>query len=524
MPRPDPRRPVPPATAAAVLLAAGVAAAAPAFAQDPYGPDPYGPDPYGPAVLHSNREAFRIPFAASPADLAAAGATEARLLVSTDGGRGWAEAGRAAPGAGGFRYAAPAEGDYWFSLLTVDAAGNPAPANVAITPQLHVRVDRTAPAVALSAAPADDGTVAVNWDVTDAAADPNTLAVTFTPDDGTPGGGPPQPVTVAAGLSGAFHIPADRAAGRVTVSVRDAAGNTGTASRALGGSRLGGDEHVTAQSAPPVRTAAAFAPDGPALPGPPTVAAVRQGFPTPAPMPNPVASGTSAPRLTPPPLAPSPLTPADGLGEDAAAAAVPLRERSFKVGYAVDAVGSSGVGRVDLYITPDGGGRWYSYGEDADRVSPADVTVPGDGEYGFCVRVRSGAGLSEPPPKSGEAPDVRVTVDGTPPAVDLLSAGQGRGADAGRLTVAWRVTEDRPAAAPVRVELGRSAAGPWSVVQDWTADAGAARLPIPPGAGGRIYVRVTARDAAGNQRSAVTPNGVPVDLARPTARVLGVVR
>ncbi|WP_171185693.1 hypothetical protein, partial [Alienimonas chondri] len=41
---------------------------------------------------------------------------------------------------------------------------------------------------------------------------------------------------------------------------------------------------------------------------------------------------------------------------------------------------------------------------------------------------------------------------------------------------------------------------------------------------GRVFVRVTARDAAGNERSAVTTGGVPVDLTRPAARVLGVVR
>ncbi|NNJ25554.1 hypothetical protein LzC2_16260 [Planctomycetes bacterium LzC2] len=39
-----------------------------------------------------------------------------------------------------------------------------------------------------------------------------------------------------------------------------------------------------------------------------------------------------------------------------------------------------------------------------------------------------------------------------------------------------------------------------------------------------MFVRVTARDAAGNERSAVTTGGVPVDLTRPAARVLGVVR
>ena len=507
--------------------------------------------PAGPQVVHSNRETFRIPFAASAADLAAAGATEARLLVSTDGGRQWHEGGRAEPGSGGFRYAAPADGDYWFSVLTVDAAGQPAPAEVAIVPQLHVRMDRVAPAVTLAAAPAGDGTVAVSWAVNDAAANPATLTATFTPD-----GGAPQAVPVAKGLNGSFRIPAARSAGTVTVSATDAAGNVGTASGRTDGAPTD-DARTTPSATPPANRQAT--PAQYAVPADPHAPSAHgSAFYTPVPSrsrtaalptyPEPALPQTGS--VTPLPAPPPPALPGDGTFGDAldygpmqpvarqtppAPTPAPLRatgtvlkNRSFKIGYAVDAVGSSGVGKVELFITPDGGRHWYSYGEDADRQSPANVTVPGDGEYGFCVRVRSGAGLSDAPPKAGDAPDVRITVDGTPPAVEILSAGQGRGADANTLSLAWRITDDRPAAAPVRVELGESPAGPWELVRDWHVDAGAAAVPIRPGqgarSGGRVYVRVTARDEAGNERSAVTPNGVPVDLSRPSARILGVVR
>ncbi|MFH5803429.1 hypothetical protein, partial [Alienimonas sp. DA493] len=204
-----------------------------------------------------------------------------------------------------------------------------------------------------------------------------------------------------------------------------------------------------------------------------------------------------------------------------------LKTRTFKIGYAVDAVGSSGVGAVDVFITPDGGRHWYSYGQDADRVSPAEISVPGDGDYGFCVRVRSGAGLAPAPPRNGEAPDVRVTVDGTPPTVDILSAGQGRGAEANTLALEWRAADNRPGPVPVRVETADSANGPWEVIHDWGPDAGSAVVPLRSGRGSRdrrVFVRVSARDKAGNVGSAVTPHGVAVDLTRPSARVLGVVR
>ena len=446
-------------------------------------------------VTHTNRAGFSIPFAADPAELAAAGAGRAKLLVSVDGGARWEEAAAASPGdatfaAGRFRFEAPADGDYWFTVLTVDAAGRPAPADAPLEAQLHVRVDRAAPPVTVDAEPLGDGTVSVRWAVADAAADVRTLAVSFAPD-----GGEFQAVPVAAAPAGSFRMPADRANGTVRVSVQDPAGNVGEATRRIGGT-----------AAPP-----------PAVPLPAAAA---------APPPLPVPAAGSHPSLLPVAARRAAGGPPFKMPASAAGPAPDpvLRDRRFKVGYAVDAVGSSGVGSVELFITPDGGAHWYSYGTDPDRRSPAEVEVPGDGEYGFTVRVRSGAGLAAKPPKPGDRPDVRVAVDSTPPAVELLSAAQGRGADANTLSVVYRVRDDRPADRPVRIELAASAAGPWDVVRDWSADAGAAALPLRAGAPARVFVRVTARDAAGNERSVVTPDGVAVDLAEPAARVIGVVR
>ena len=456
---------------------------------------------WGQTVTHTNRGGFSIPFSTSAADLAAAGATRAKLLVSVDGGVRWEEAGTASPGdaafgAGSFRFEAPADGDYWFTVLTVDAANRPAPADAELAPQLHVRVDRQAPPVSVEANPLGDGTVAVGWRVADRAADPQSLTVEF-----TPAGGESQAVPVAAGLAGSFRIPADRADGTVRVSVKDPAGNEGEATTRLGG---------------------------------PTPLPTTTAAPAPVPL---LAPASETSQFSPAPAAG--MTPALPVAARQFAEAGPfnsvpqavprsddpvLKDRRFKVGYAVDAVGSSGVGSVELFITPDAGAHWYSYGADADRRSPAEVEVPGDGEYGFTVRVRSGAGLAAAPPKPGDRPDVRVTVDSTPPTVEILSAGQGRGGEANTLSVAYRLRDDRPADAPVKIELSASAAGPWDVVRDWSADAGTASLPLRTGAPGRVYVRVTARDAAGNERSVVTPNGVAVDLAEPTARVIGVVR
>ena len=71
-----------------------------------------------------------------------------------------------------------------------------------------------------------------------------------------------------------------------------------------------------------------------------------------------------------------------------------INERTFELDYEVEAVGSSGVAKVELWGTRDGGRHWSSFGVDTDNRSPAVVTVEGEGVYGFRVVIHSGNGLS----------------------------------------------------------------------------------------------------------------------------------
>ncbi len=78
-----------------------------------------------------------------------------------------------------------------------------------------------------------------------------------------------------------------------------------------------------------------------------------------------------------------------------------------------------GTKNVELYLTENGGEKWFHYGTDQDASSPMEVEVPGDGTYGFTIRVRNDMGLAEIPPQPGEHPDLTVTVDQTPPTAEL---------------------------------------------------------------------------------------------------------
>ena len=228
--------------------------------------------------------------------------------------------------------------------------------------------------------------------------------------------------------------------------------------------------------------------------------AVQQPYPmqqqNPVPQPNPALRNAGPPRV--------------------------VNSRRFQVGYTVDDVGPSGIGAVELFITQDQGRKWWKYGNDPDRRSPIDVEVPQDGEYGFSIRVRSGVGLTNVPPLPGELPSIIVAVDQTPPTVELVSAQQGQGANSNRVQIRWRIADEHPAGKPVAVYYSATRNGPWEAISGWTDDHGGLEWPVAPGSPPQFYVRVVARDMAGNTAKAESPQPILVDLSRPTARIVDV--
>ena len=68
----------------------------------------------------------------------------------------------------------------------------------------------------------------------------------------------------------------------------------------------------------------------------------------------------------------------------------------FELEYEIESVGPSGIGKVELWGTRDGGRTWSDYAVDTDKQSPMPVAVDGEGIYGFRILVQSGDGLRRP--------------------------------------------------------------------------------------------------------------------------------
>lgn len=172
----------------------------------------------------------------------------------------------------------------------------------------------------------------------------------------------------------------------------------------------------------------------------------------------------------------------------------------FSVQYVTRIVGQSQA-KVVFFITRDNGASWQLYGEDPDMTPPMNVTVPGEGTYGFLTEI---ATPSQPArtPRPGTRPDRFVIVDRTPPTLRWLSPAPGRDAVTGEggMNLAWEATDPHMGSAPVAIEYSLDGGASWLPVRENLPAKGSINWTPPASAGqGEITLRLAAVDLAGNK-------------------------
>ena len=553
-----------------------------------------------PKPTHTNKSRFRIPFRFDANALQRMNAREIQLHVSRDHGETWEMTQTLSPDGGKFEFQAVGEGEFWFSVKTLDGRNQLHPQRGSYETGLIVVVDQTPPQLELSARQIAAGQLQVNWKASDINLDANSLKIEYQ----VSGAGNWESIPVSGRSSGEFVWTVNQT-GLIAVrgSVADLSGNVGHSTAqanataagvanekpqpsrrgpiAMPGEDTGTIEHEALSAVTPPNTEIAdpdnqmpiitprgalprYAPASQRLVSSTRSSASQERWPSasvdtgipavptatipPVQTPNsdwnsnqfaqtpPVMPPTTPPVATTnptqvPPFAPSPPAHSQQTqhyGQPAAQRRAGSRERvvatrRFQINYKLDDIGPSGIGGVELFITEDNGRVWWKYGDDPDQKSPFDVEVPHDGIYGFAIRVRSGAGLSTEPPLPGEPPSIVIAVDQTPPVVELLPIQQGQGTNTNRLMIRWRMIEEHPADRPVSLYYAANLNGPWEPISGWREDTnGTFEWVVGPGVPPQFYVRVMAKDSAGNVGKAETPMPIVVDLQRPSARIVDV--
>jgi hypothetical protein len=496
---------------------------------------------------------------------------QVKLLVAPKGENTWYQDAAVPPDRDFFTYLAKEDGVYWFTMVEEDLQGRQVPADLTRTPpDLKVIVDTVQPRVQFTSAKRNGEEVVVEWFVDDKNPDEAKTQVHF-----RVGGdaGYWQEVTLPANSKSGVRFPSGTT-GPVAVRVTafDIAGNKTEMVREFPGDAPAGpppggmsSTSLSPPAGPPVKPPAGDGPiappdlgplppaGGPTPPAGPPVPPVAPPANTgnaaassntnsgaaPLPAPDPKTAGSAGPT----PVAVWSGAPASSPVVEVTRAQS-INYLAFDLGYEVESRGPSGIGRLDLWVTRDDGKTWLKWSQHDGKASSVRVNlnVPAnpqpEGTYGFRVVPVSGAGLSEREPVSGDAPDLRLVVDVTPPQLDIFPpAGDPSSPDT--LVIQWKATDRHFGDDPITVEWSDKPTGPWQpaagaaeVLQAGAGNAPQARrLPntgsfgwrVPAGVAPRVYLKVTARDAAGNVREVVTRDPILVDLVKPRAKINGIV-
>ena len=154
---------------------------------------------------------------------------------------------------------------------------------------------------------------------------------------------------------------------------------------------------------------------------------------------------------------------------------------------------------VDLWISTDRGATWKKHADNASPDRPLLFDAAADGEYGLYLILRNSAGGSAAPPTPGTAPQKTVLLDRQAPLVQILSARKDPDFAINReMHLRWTVQDENLPPRPVWLHFRTGETKAWRLICDGLEPESSYRWTVPEEASGRIEVKITAKDLAGN--------------------------
>ena len=467
---------------------------------------------------------------------------EVQLFVKEGAGKPWTLRERVPPTTKFFTFQAPRDGEYSFTVVTLDQNGRTKPANVdGAAAAMTVMLDTEPPLVEISSMPATQEGQNIRCRITDVHLDAAKTKFMYQSGDMAW-----RPLFASRTEPDVYCIPAQAVhTGMIRVLACDLAGNMcppielNVSSLTAGPFRSTGNLPLVPVIETKVEEIVPATPlPGPTLPvGKPAVEE-KPPVSAPAQVVRPQEELKPAPDLFPKAVEPvEPIQQVSNAVPRETKAPAPKGELLLEAGaverqvvnstrvyleYQIEAAGASGVGKVEIWLTRDHGQSWQRHGEDTDRQSPAEVNLPGEGVFGIALVISNGRGFSGNAPKAGDSPDQWIEVDVTNPTAELLSVRPAGTEDPGTFIVSWTARDKNLAAEPIDLYYAPSMEGPWTPIAKNVKNEGRYRWSTPSDLG-LTFVRLVARDAAGNNCQVHTPQAVATDdLSRPRGRVLGV--
>lgn len=457
---------------------------------------------------YTNKSRFKIPFRFDAEELEQLGAREVELLESRDQGITWKSRDRVAPSAGKFQYEATETGSYWFCLKLIDRDRRPHPSTPAKA-GLKVFVDLDLPEVNLQLAQRSPGTVQIGWSIEDAALELNTLRLRIRQPQREwkeqiirrAASGSEDIRVEGTGLFEAELSVADLA-GNETVATKQLRIRSSNASPAITREKIavkqrdpGGDRLEMASQFPGARrrTAQQSAPE-------PTLA---RNLPA-----NTEEESSSRPTNVRRTATSDSIVTGARVSHPGTVRHVNTLQ--FELKYRLRDVDPNERVFVELWMTADGGASWQLAGRDDDGRSPMQVSVEQPGEYGVQLAWQSRSGRAMPRPQDGTAPRDLFIVDRRAPELELLGV-QSASTERGQVvTIRWKAADEHFGERPIRLLWSTSSDGPWDEAMHEIPNDGEVAWQPEAHVPETVYVRLEARDLAGNLR--IAESGRPVRL------------
>lgn len=194
----------------------------------------------------------------------------------------------------------------------------------------------------------------------------------------------------------------------------------------------------------------------------------------------------------------------------------------FELDYDFDAAAANGVRSVELWGTRDQGQTWSHWHDDDDRQSPLDVEIDAEGIYGFRIVIVGNNGLAGDAPRNGDDAELWVGVDTTSPTVRITTATYGEGEHTGQLDIRWTAADAAFGESPITILFSDHPDGPWTTIAAGVPNSGQHYWPIDPRAPEQLFLRIEARDRAGNQGEYRLPDPINLSGFTPKARIRGI--
>lgn len=195
-----------------------------------------------------------------------------------------------------------------------------------------------------------------------------------------------------------------------------------------------------------------------------------------------------------------------------------INSTQVAIDYNIDRKGPTGVSKVEIYGTTDGGLSWKRFGEDPDRHSPAEVRLPGEGTFGLRLVGFNGNGFGRSP-APGAQPLTTIEVDLTKPKIQTFKVLPVKN---GKLEIHWKTADKNLGTTPVNVLYSQDRNSAWKPLAKKQAAEGTYRGSIPADIVDRIHLRLEVVDLAGNVSRCETPNPLTLDRTEPDISVVGV--